>query len=201
MELDLRGVVSGGAVITNNNGAELTIDGGGFNGIGLNLGSNVTLNNYGTVTISGTLSNIIEGSVNFNNFGTFAGDGVVNASNFDAGGAGATISPGTATIPIGKLTFDNEVDFSNIDLDIQVNGASNYDQLERRFTGAVNITNAHLNLSGTYTPLPGEEFTILNNTTGNAITGTFFDQPQLSTINLNGVALEISYTGGDGDDK
>ena len=188
-----------GSKITNNSGASITITGGNEIRYGLYL-DDIPFDNYGTVTISGTTSNILQGNFTFNNFGTFAGDGSINAQNFNAGGSGATISPGTSTVPVGKLTFLNTINLSSVNLDIDVNGTSNYDQIEI-ISGTINISNAILDVSGsTYTPAPGEEFMIINNLTGNAITGTFFNLDEGDPLFINGVEMTISYIGGDGND-
>ena len=56
-----------------------------------------------------------------------------------------------------------------------INGTTagtNYDQLAAG--GTVNLASATLNVSiGSFTPAAGEQFTILHNTSGSAITGTF----------------------------
>ena len=191
------GAVAGSKVI-NNSGATITIDGGGYLTYGIELNSAFTFDNYGTVTISGTTGNILEGGMVFNNYGTLAGDGKVNPSTFNA--TGSTIDPGTPTAPIGKITFERSVNLSNIDLNIEINGTSSYDQLEVGLIGSMNITDAILNLSGSYIPMVGDEFMIINNTSGTPITGTFFGIPQGGSVNFNGVDLIINYNAGDGND-
>ena len=191
------GAVSGSKLV-NNSGASITIDGGGYLNYGVELGSAFTFDNYGNLTISGTIGNILEGGMVFNNYGTLAGDGKVNPNTFNA--TGSTIAPGTPTTPIGKITFERSVNLSNIDLNIEINGASSYDQLEVGLIGSLNITSANLNLSGSYTPSAGDEFILINNTSGNPITGTFFGIPEGGSVNLNGVDLIITYSGGDGND-
>lgn len=192
--------VAAGATITNNSAGVINISGGGEIDHGILLTNAFTFNNYGTVIISDVDDNILEGEVFFNNYGTFAGDGIVNAKNFNAGGSGATISPGTPAIPVGKLTFYNPVDLSHVDLDIDISGAANYDQIELAVLGSINISDAILNLSGAYVPVIGNNFMLIENNTGNPITGTFFGLPEGGTLVFNGVELTISYSGGDGND-
>ncbi len=191
------GTVDGSKVI-NNSSASITIDGGGFMNYGINLNGDFTFDNFGTLTISGTTNNILEGDMTFNNYGTLAGNGVVDPKTFNADGS--TISPGTSAIPIGKLTFDDPVNLSDIDLDIQINGAESNDTIEAGLIGGINITDATLNLSGTYTPVMGDEFVIIRNLSGNPITGTFIGLSEGATFTYKGVDLTISYVGGNGDE-
>ena len=192
--------VVSGSKVTNNLSGSITINGGNCIDNGINLNDDYTFDNFGTVTISNVKDDMLRGNVIFNNYGTFAGDGTVNAEFFIGGGSGSTISPGTATVPVGKITFQHPVDCSDIDLDIDINGASSYDQIEIGPIGSINITNANLNLSGTYTPTSGDNFMIINNTSGNPITGTFFGLPEGATFDFNGSPMTITYTGGDGND-
>ena len=190
-----------GSKIINNSGATFSIDGGSFMRYGMYL-DDVEFDNFGTVSIDGTTSHILEGDFTFNNFGTFAGDGSIDAINFDAGGSGATISPGTSTNPVGKLTFFNPIDLSNVNLKIDVNGASSYDQIETIALATIDITNAILDVSGsTYTPQSGDsDFMIINNNSGSPIIGTFFNLDEGDSFFINGIEMSISYMGGDGDD-
>jgi Secretion system C-terminal sorting domain len=187
-----------GSKVTNNSSASITIIGNGFIDFGIELNSDFTFENYGTVTISGTTDNILEGGMTFNNYGTFAGDGVINASTFNCPGSSAKVSPGTTSTPIGKITFDNNIDISAIDLDIDINGATSYDTIEAR--GTIDITGANLNLSGSYVPVSGDEFLIIEKVSSGPITGTFNGIPDGGTILFNGVNLYIFYFGGDGND-
>ena len=193
-------VISGSKVINNAMGS-ITINGGNCIDNGIHLNNDYVFDNFGTVTISNVKDDILLGDVTFNNYGTFAGDGVVNAKNFNAGGSGANISPGTSTVPVGKFTFENAIDLSNVNLLIDVNGASSYDQIETTALATINITNAILDVSGsTYTPSPGDEFMIINNNSGSPIIGTFFNLGEGDPFFINGVEMMISYVGGDGDD-
>ncbi len=184
-------VVSGGAIINNNSAGTITISGGGFIDHGIDLNNDVTFNNHGTVTVSNVQDNILQGEVNFNNYGTFAGDGIINAKNFNADPSG-TMSPGTSGTPVGKFTFLNSIDLTSVDLDIDITGASSYDQLEIS-SGTITISGADLNLSGMYPPAASNIFTIINNVAGNPIVGIFNGLPEGSLIPFNGANLELSY--------
>jgi autotransporter-associated beta strand protein len=67
-------------------------------------------------------------------------------------------------------------------------------------TGLVDVSGATLNLRGSYTPAPGDVFTIIANQGIAAVTGTFAGLPEGSTVTFNGVPLRISYVGGTGND-
>ena len=65
--------------------------------------------------------------------------------------------------------------------------------------GLVNIIGVNLVLSGSYTPVGGETFTILNNDSTDLITGTFAGLPEGATITNflgSGFNATITYVGG-----
>lgn len=175
--------------ITFTNNGFITISGGDS---GIDLASDFLFNNYGTVTVSNAGALVDDGS-DFINYGTFKGNGTVeNGNNYDfSTEPGSTLAPGTS---IGKLTFSNKVDFTGINLNIEINGVGtpgiDYDQIVVS-SGGVILTGATLNLSGSYMPMSGDEFMILEKVSAGAITGTFSGLPSNFTI---------SYTGGDGND-
>jgi hypothetical protein len=194
--------------------------------IGLNTGGNPNkdLINNGTITISGAVTGIDGKDTNWDitnngtisisnadtlvdlgtdifNYGTFMGDGLVeNGNNHDVSFyPGSTVAPGTS---IGKLTFTDILDFSGVNLNIEIDGPANYDQIkvDTGYHGPADviITGAVLNLSGNYTPLPGDEFMILEKVAPGPIEGTFDGLPEGSILIYKGGELEISYMGGDG---
>ena len=67
-------------------------------------------------------------------------------------------------------------------------------------TGTVDVSGASLVISGSYTPVPGDVFTIVANDATDAVTGTFAGLPEGATVTFNGVPLRISYVGGTGND-
>ncbi|MBK7003060.1 MAG: cadherin domain-containing protein [Rhodoferax sp.] len=90
-------------------------------------------------------------------------------------------------------------------LSAQINGASagaassGYDQI--KVTGTVNLSGATLDVSGsTHTPVTGNSFKLIDNDGSDAITGTFAGLAEGATITVNGVAMNISYQSGDGND-
>ena len=159
--------------------------------------------NYGTVILSEAKDALIDDGSNFNNFGTFKGNGTVqNGNNYDVSfKPGSTLAPGLSP---GKLTFTEQVNFSSITVQIEIEGASNYDQIVvdtgDHSAGSVLITGAILDLSGSYIPEGSEEFMILEKKSTGAITGTFAGYPEGSTVMFNGSSFTISYLGGDGND-
>ena len=114
-----------------------------------------------------------------------------------------TVAPGLSP---GALTVTGDVVLNNGDvLAIEIDGtagvglAGGHDQIIA--TGRVDLVGTvNLALSGTYTPVGGESFTIIERTGG---TGTFDGLPEGTILtNFLGTALDatITYTGGDGDD-
>jgi nitrous oxidase accessory protein NosD len=116
--------------------------------------------------------------------GAYAGD--VDATQL---GESVTLapggSPGQVTIN-GNLTLDGD-DALAMEIDGTTAG-SLYDQIV--VTGTATLGGASLNLSGAYSPMVGDTFTIID---ASAISGTFGNGP----FDLNSVPLNISYSGGD----
>ena len=196
--------------------------------IGFNLAgsSDETFINNGTLTISGAIlgfdgkdtdwyttnnnimiisacDTLIDDGTNIYNYGTFQGDGLVeNGNYYDIQFLpGSTLVPGTSA---GKFTFTEILDLSGVNLDIEINALNSYDQIVVdtgiQSNADVTITNAVLNLSGSYIPAPGDEFMFLEKKSPGPITGTFSGYPNNSTYIFNGVELTITYNGGDGND-
>ena len=114
-------------------------------------------------------------------------------------------SPGTLAV-IGNFTLAADDTFT-----VEIGGtspgtaSSNHDQLD--VTGTVTIGN-NVTLGVTafdgFVPGGGEAFTIVNNDSGDAVTGTFSGLPEGGTVSTNflgsGLDATISYVGGDGND-
>ncbi len=85
---------------------------------------------------------------------------------------------------------------------VNLNGLNvqNYDQLD--VLGTVNLSPgvANLDVQLGFTPPEGHSFIILDNDGADAITGTFAGKPQGAIFTANGQRLQISYTGGTGND-
>lgn len=186
-----------GSTIENNSTGSITVLGSGAVGYGISLGTGTALTNDGTIILTTNSVNITNGSGDLTNNGTFKGKGNIDGNDFFSG-SGSTIAPGTSP---GILTFTNSSSMNlsnNVIFDFEINGKTtpgvDYDQIV--VSGpSVNITNGTLNLSGTYTPAPGDIFTLFNVSGGNVI-GTFNGLPEGSEIIFNGKSLTISYVGG-----
>ena len=153
-------------------GAVVNFD-GTVTGIGSTLQVDGTLTSSSAVTVpTGT---------------TLDGIGTVGATvNVQAGGH---LAPGD--IGPGILKTANTTMTTGANFDVILNGATagtQYDQLNS--AGTVSLGGANLNLSGSFTPVPGNVFTIVS---AASVTGTFNGLAQNATIPFNGVSLKVSY--------
>jgi hypothetical protein len=87
--------------------------------------------------------------------------------------------------------------------DAEIGGSTactGYDQMQ--VTGTVDVTGGTLNttLYNNYKPKAGEKYTIIDNDSNDAVTGTFSGLAEGATFNLSGNVFKISYVGGDGND-
>ena len=70
-----------------------------------------------------------------------------------------------------------------------------------RVTNGVSLANATLALVGTFLGPTNQTFTIIDNTSGSAISGTFLNLPEGAMFAAaNGVSYRITYVGGTGND-
>jgi predicted outer membrane repeat protein len=67
-------------------------------------------------------------------------------------------------------------------------------------TGSVDLGNATLNIILGFTPALGQTFTIINNQSTAAVTGTFNGLPEGAVFTVGGSYFRITYQGGDGND-
>jgi fibronectin-binding autotransporter adhesin len=136
---------------------------------------------YGTVDVSGgTLKGI--GTIGYLSMssGILApghSPGILNAGN-------TTLTGGTYQAELGGTT------------------PGQYDQLN--VTGTVDVgtsvTTLDVSLYGGFLPKVGNTFTIINNDSTDAVTGSFKNLPEGATFTLNGDVFKITYAGGDGND-
>jgi hypothetical protein len=131
----------------------------------------------------------------------------LSTGSLDSAGGNVRLNPGTnvfasnsgvdvSTGASSTLTIPNTGS-----LKIVIGGAtadSGYTQLN--VAGLLDITGVTLSLSGSYTLLANQVFTIVNNDGADAITGTFNGLAEGATVTYNGVALKLSYLGGSGND-
>ena len=121
-----------------------------------------------------------------------------------AGGSLNMVSDGTVSFKPRQTTVDivsGDLNLSESSaLEIVINGTTEnrlYEQLQ--INGEVTVFGGLL-LSGEYEPEVGESFTIINNDGGDAVVGTFNGLPEGGLVAFNDVPLQISYSGGSGND-
>ncbi|HEY7059851.1 MAG TPA: autotransporter-associated beta strand repeat-containing protein [Chloroflexota bacterium] len=129
--------------------------------------------------------------------GTLGGTRTVGA--ITTYGTGGTIAPGHSP---GVLASGSVALGAANSLAVELDGTAvgtEYDQLN--VAGTVSLGGAALNVSLSFTPLVGTLFTIVaNDGAADAVTGTFAALPQGAVLAVSNQALQVSYTGGDGND-
>jgi fibronectin-binding autotransporter adhesin len=114
-----------------------------------------------------------------------------------SGVAGSTTTVGRAALTMGALTLD-----TGATLALQLGGtnATAYGRCEVT-SGTVNITNSLLSatLTGGYVPKVGDSFTIIRNSAGNDVAGSFANGSAVKVPGIIGI-FTVSYTGGTGKD-
>ena len=198
-----------GTVTVNNAAATLTMGGAISGSAGLTTSGSGVLdltatNTYtgGTTVSAGTtlVDGSVLGTVALSTGATLGGVGTVGSIASTA----ATVSPGDSSTKTGILTDSGALTLdTNSSFDVTLNGTTagtNYDQLAAGGTitlaGALNIS------TGSFVPVVGDTFTIIHNTSGSAITGTFANvNPTTNTVAGDGYTFTINYAGGtDGQD-
>jgi hypothetical protein len=119
---------------------------------------------------------------------------------------GGDVSPGPDGLP-GQMTISRLTSFEDppttyiADLAGSLAGEQ-YDRLVVRDGVALSLNgqNAELLVNLSYQPQLGEKFVIIDNQSAGSIGGAFADMPEGATFSVNGVPLQISYIGGDGND-
>jgi autotransporter-associated beta strand protein len=182
--LSMGGVVTGSAGLTKQGSGVLDLS-------GTNTYTGGTTVDAGALLVDGTAP----GAVAVSSGATLGGVGTVGSIATTA----ATVSPGDSSTLTGVLTDSGPLTLdSNSNFDVTINGTTsgtNYDQLAAG--GAINLAGATLNVAtGSFDPTPGEQFTIVDNTSGSAITGTFAGLAEGATLTADGHDFAISYKGG-----
>ncbi|MDH5287733.1 MAG: hypothetical protein OEX23_14000 [Betaproteobacteria bacterium] len=129
--------------------------------------------------------------------GVLAGNGSIQGPDaVNVGGGPAQTRPGTSP---GQLTFvGNLVQTGTYFVELNgVTPGTQYDQLVAQGTVTVGGT---LTVTLGFVPPVGTVFRIIDKTSAGPVTGAFSGMPQGHTFTVNGVQLQISYAGGDGND-
>ncbi len=136
-----------------------------------------------------------------------AGGIVFDPGSLDTAGGTLVLDPGTAVHPLtaGMDLTASTVSFADgAQLAIQIDGTTvdtEYSQLN--VAGSVDLTGATLAISGSYSPVVGDTFTIVNSDGSDPIIGTFSGLPEGAVIPDflgSGMVAAITYVGGDGND-
>ena len=131
--------------------------------------------------------------------GTLVGEGTVDADlSMNAGLTTPGYSPGV--INTNNLAFSGGVYRVELDGTTAGSGAGHHDQLN--VSGSVDLgSGTTLEVTVGYLPDLNDRFVIINNDgTGDLVTGTFAGLAEGADFIASGIALSISYVGGDGND-
>jgi autotransporter-associated beta strand protein len=142
-----------------------------------------------TLQGSGTLG----GSINLAGGSIQAAGTVGNISAYGSSGgmidpAGAT---GTGILRTGALTLAQD----SVAFELNGNTArAGYDQLQA--SGSVSLSSVTLQVTLGYTPSIGQQFTLIQNTSGSPVAGTFNGYVEGSLVTVGDVVLQLTYAGG-----
>ncbi len=136
------------------------------------------------------------------------GDVVISGGQVNTGGGTLLLDCGNSPAAVKPTKFNTDVTAGTLsfgsDLAIVIDGTTvdtNYTQLN--VVGAVDLTGVDLKLSGSYSPVGSEIFTIVENDGADAVTGTFNGLAEGATISNflgSGLNATITYQGGSGND-
>lgn len=145
-----------------------------------------TLRLLGSTTIGGTLHNMA---------GTFDANGQMVTVQGAAFFQGGSYRPDIALQSFaGDLTLQ-----AGATLRVDLNGpVGQYSQLQ--VGGVVDVTESTLQVVTGFSPGLSSRFTIIDNDSNSPVVGAFAGLPQGATLLAGGLAFEINYQGGDGND-
>ena len=162
-------------------------------------GSFSVLHVVATSAQTGAVGRIQEGINSVTSGGTLHIHTGTYTENVDATANSVVLAPGASP---GQVIINGNFTLNGDDtVAIEINGpnaGTDYDQFV--VSGIVTLGGATLNLSGTYTPLLTDVFTIINNTGGSAVNGTFAGLPEGTHTNVNGTQKRVTYVGFNGND-
>ncbi|MFN3379767.1 MAG: beta strand repeat-containing protein, partial [Runella zeae] len=136
----------------------------------------------------------------------------IKGGSINTGGGTLLLDSGTSPAAVKPTFTGTDVTSSTLsfssDVAIVLNGTTPGDGTGNSYTqltvsGGINLTGATLALSGTYVPVLGQTFKIVDNDNTDAITGTFIGLAEGATISNflgSNFSASISYIGGDGND-
>lgn len=135
--------------------------------------------------------------------GTLGGSGIISGTVAvgTGDGAGAVLAPGQNSVTPGKLTIKRSLTLKS-DATYRVTLNSSTPAADRLIAKDVKIRGAQIvfNDGGSASIPPGTVFTVIRNTSGNSISGTFSNLSDGEIIAVNGNHLQADYEGGDGND-
>jgi hypothetical protein len=125
---------------------------------------------------------------------TLGGNGTVGAITSSGGIVSPGVNPGTLTSADVVFAAASQFNVERAGL----TPGSGHDQLSVQ--GLVQLTDVTLDLSLGMLPAKNDQFVILANDGGEAVSGHFAGLPEGTEFSAAGVRFKISYTGGTGND-
>lgn len=176
-----------------------------FSSAGAEFTGTITLLSDATLTASNKRF-VVKGTLvpNGHTLTVNAGDGSKVMGNGTTGSvslaSGSIIAPGLSP---GCLNTGNLTMVSGSTYDFELGGTTactEYDQI--KVIGVVDLGSGTLNtiLYNGFKPQVGQSFTIIDNDSSDAVTGTFANLSEGATFTVDGYVFKVTYKGGDGND-
>lgn len=166
----------------------------------LKLGASGSINNSAVITVgsSGVFDVSAVSGYSLASGQTLRGAGQVTGAVI--AGSGRTVAAGMNASTIGSLTFNSSLNVSLATVSLKLD--SNSGTFDLISANGLTLGDAVLSLTdiGSGAWLGDSTFTLVNNTAGSSISGTFFGLDEGSVINVGSNAFTISYVGGTGND-